>query len=423
MIIEYWINRKIYFEDNELEIEALKIIAKFLQGNQSISRLILVKNQLTDNAGEVLAPILKDNKTLVCINLISWAIRTKSATLIWEAIQNNETLTEINFSSLQGLYRNKIGVSAMAPLGNLLKTNKSLTILNLEGNCICDEGLKYLINGMRDHNKTLIELNIALNYISCKIIEDLSSCILTTNLERLNLESNKIGNIGIERLSKNLISKASCPLRRLNICDTGMESLGMNYLSFALKKNKSITHLNISENDWFSFKLKSIVNEKLDKKALLQKLEESDHEETFVSELFHNLVVMFWQNKALKVLEMNRWWIENEWFLSICEGLTKNQNIESLSLSHNKIDDDIPDSLATLMNAYMTNIKILDLSHNKIGSKTILNLAETLKINKILTQLNLENNEIDEEGGLALADIMKRNLVSITFNSFSSFLY
>ena len=258
------INKKIYFEENELEIEAFKVIAKYLQDNEKITRLFMIKNQLRDEAGDVLSNAIKGNRHLVWINMVSCAIRTKGAKLIFDALENNETLTEINFSSLQGLYRNKIGAPAMEPLGNLLKTNNSIAILNLSGNCIWDDGLEYLWKGIGHGNKGLIEFDIGANYITSVGWESLADWILKSNIERLNLEENKITSYGLEKLCKIFIKK-TWPITHLNIKEWGIDAIGMNHLMLSLKLNTSITHLKLNGNNVFQTSSIKFLMENADK--------------------------------------------------------------------------------------------------------------------------------------------------------------
>jgi hypothetical protein len=44
--------------------------------------------------------------------------------------------------------RNKVGPQGIEPFRHILKFNKFLTILNLSGNCIGNQGLEYLFEGL-----------------------------------------------------------------------------------------------------------------------------------------------------------------------------------------------------------------------------------------------------------------------------------
>ena len=84
----------------------------------------------------------------------------------------------------------------------MLSQSQMLQILNLSGNMIKNEGARILCNGLlKSSHKTLQSLDISDNEIthkSCKLIHDL---LIASNILRLNLRANNIGNKGGEILS------------------------------------------------------------------------------------------------------------------------------------------------------------------------------------------------------------------------------
>ena len=72
-------------------------------------------------------------------------------------LKSNTTLTTLD------LQRNSIGDEGACTLGDSLKSNSTLTILNLKNNSIGDEGARALSDSLKS-NSTLTELNISQNW-------------------------------------------------------------------------------------------------------------------------------------------------------------------------------------------------------------------------------------------------------------------
>ena len=104
-------------------------------------------------------------------------------------------------------------------------------------------------------------------------------------------------------------------------------------------------------------------------------------------------------------------------FNTIILGLKMNIPIKILKYGDATLSDNFA-SIKALAEVLKTNTTLteLDLERNNIGSKEVFVLAEALKINKTLVKLNLSQNNISNAGAKALAEALKINRTLINLN-------
>lgn len=98
----------------------------------------------------------------------------------------------------------------------------------------------------------------------------------------------------------------------------------------------------------------------------------------------------------------------DEEIIELADALHGNSVLTALSLSANKLTDESVKALAEAMrdNEALTE---LNLQANSIGDGGALALAEVLETNPTFTVLNLQQNLISDVGGRALVDVLKSN--------------
>ena len=90
----------------------------------------------------------------------------------------------------------------------------------------------------------------------------------------------------------------------------------------------------------------------------------------------------------------------------LADVLKSNTTVINLNLCDNDIDDAGAAGLADALK-FNTTLSVLNLSENSIGDAGAANLADALKWNKTLTELNLRDNFVYEAGAERLADALK----------------
>lgn len=159
-----------------------------------------------------------------------------------KGLEINRTLTELSMVK-SNLRVNEGNGRALA---NMLKTNRSLQVLNLAKNSeIGNQGAKHLAEGLK-MNSTLKTLNLN----DCGITTEGIKCMahaLTVNktLQNFDIERNKIKDEGVVCLAKAL--KANIGLTYLNLAECGMTDDSLNVLGICLAENRSIKTLRIGQ--------------------------------------------------------------------------------------------------------------------------------------------------------------------------------
>ncbi|KFH63132.1 hypothetical protein MVEG_11169 [Podila verticillata NRRL 6337] len=167
-------------------------------------------------------------------------IGAKDVGLLSETLKTNSTLTSLD------LHSNSIGDNGAAALSEALKTNSTLTTLDLRGNSIGDNGAQALGEALKT-NSTLATLHLCSNSIGDKGAVALSEAIkINSTLTNLYLQHNSIGENGAVALSEAL--KANSTLTTLGLRGNSIGENGAAALSEALKANSTLTTLGLREN-------------------------------------------------------------------------------------------------------------------------------------------------------------------------------
>ena len=112
-------------------------------------------------------------------------------------------------------------------------------MLNIADNSITNEGLRAIAAGLeRAPSKELVSLNLSHNDLDGVGAVESLNCFLesSSNLQLLNLNENKIGNDGLELLSK-AFNEGKSRLNRLYLASIGATAAGFKTLFMALKSN------------------------------------------------------------------------------------------------------------------------------------------------------------------------------------------
>lgn len=194
-----------------------------------------------------------------------------------------------------------------------------------------------------------------------------------TTLVELNVNGGNIGDAGTEAIANAL--EVNSALLYLTLSFNNIGKRGTAALSNALKRNRTLTALNLNNNG-------------IDPKLL--------------AEAFRS------NNVLVKVmLHCNN--IYNEGAEVIADALKSNSVLTWLSLNINKIGDTGAAALANILLKDNCALQLLALGLNQIGDEGATAFAEALKINNILTNLNLSSNTITNKGATAFSNALKVN--------------
>ncbi|KAG9069808.1 hypothetical protein KI688_009133 [Linnemannia hyalina] len=289
----------------------------------------------------ILAEALKTNSTLTTLDLGGNSIGFDGAKALAEALKTNSTLATLH------LWNNSIGSDGAKALAEALKTNSTLTTLDLGNNSIGSDGAKALAEALKT-NSTLTTLGLGNNSIGSDGAKALAEALKTNStLTTLDLGGNSIGFDGAKALAEAL--KTNSTLATLHLWNNSIGSDGAKALAEALKTNSTLTTLDLKYNS-----------------------------------------------------------IGSDGAKALAEALKTNSTLTTLHLWNNSIGSDGAKALAEALKTNST-LATLDLKYNSIGSDGAKALAEALKTNSTLATLDLKDNSIGSDGAKALAEARKTN--------------
>ncbi|KAK5604709.1 hypothetical protein CRENBAI_012449 [Crenichthys baileyi] len=241
--------------------------AHMMRKTSSLQYLDARNTPLLDHSAPFVARALRISGSLAVLHLENAGLSGRPLMLLATALKMNMNLRELYLAD------NKLnGLQDSAQLGNLLKFNCNIQILDLRNNHILDSGLAYLCEGLKEQRKGLVTLVLWNNQLTHNGMGYLAAALpCTQSLETLNLGHNSVGNEGVHKLKDGLIGnrsvlrlglasiKVSCEgavavaefiaesprLLRLDLRENEIKTGGLMALSLALKVNNSLLRLDL----------------------------------------------------------------------------------------------------------------------------------------------------------------------------------
>lgn len=218
--------------------EEMTPLFSVLENNSQLTRLILDKNKLVS----IMPKMIHSISTMS--NLIELSlIRNKINDDFGEQLIN--TLSTHN-RNLQMLYLsiNSIGIKTCQEISKFLLLDEcQLTILELQSNQIDDECLQELIAGMKV-NQTLSYLEIGYNKINTISGILLGEYLKTnTTLSTLNIKQNYLFNEGCGKILEGLAENGNSNIRSLNLIGNSIDDKVYSSIKNLVEKRKTLSDL------------------------------------------------------------------------------------------------------------------------------------------------------------------------------------
>ena len=233
---------------NKIGDEGATALAKALEGNTTLKKLILFSIQISDEGATALAEAMKGNTTMQTLYLSFNQISDKGATALAKAMKGNTTLQKLDLGS------NQISDEGATALGQALMGNTTLQRLYLYKNKISDEGATALVQAMKG-NTTLRHLHLGDNEIS-----DEGATALARLLHRMlsiyacGREITASGNSFVSDKGATALARAlerNTTLQELWLCNNKIsdETEGATALARALERNTTLQELWLPNNN------------------------------------------------------------------------------------------------------------------------------------------------------------------------------
>ncbi|GAB1603690.1 protein phosphatase 1 regulatory subunit 37-like isoform X1 [Argonauta hians] len=351
--------------NNEIGITGLLACSNMIRKTPSLHYLDARGCQLNDRIITIFGRSLKLGSNLTILHLENTSITENCLLVLVEALKKNEVLQELYLGD------NKLGPKSGKDVGNLLKFNSRLQLLDLRNNQLQNAGLKEICHGL------------------CQKVSP-------HGINTLVLWNNQITHLGMSYLSDTL-AKVEC-LETLNLGNNNITNEGIHYLKDGLLKSKSLMRLGL-QNTKISCEV-----ELLKKNEVLQELFLGDNKLGPNSGNDIGNLLKF--NSNLQLLDLRNNQLQDAGLNKICQGLCQKispHGINTLVLWNNQLTHLGMPYLADAL-AQIECLETLNLGNNSITNEGIRYLKDGLLKSKSLIRLGLQNTKILCEGAVALAE-------------------
>eukprot|EP00029_Vermamoeba_vermiformis_P011039 TRINITY_DN5967_c0_g1_i1.p1 TRINITY_DN5967_c0_g1~~TRINITY_DN5967_c0_g1_i1.p1 ORF type:complete len:484 (-),score=25.70 TRINITY_DN5967_c0_g1_i1:69-1520(-) len=309
------------------------------------------------------------NSTIVETLYIEFMFRKEWCFLLAETLKENQSITELDLGSVKP--------NSCKYFAELLKVNKTIKKLNfLDGSSIEDKGLCFISEVLENHNRTLTTLILQGNQIENEGCIRLCNALKkNTSVTSLDLSYNMLEYDAWKSIGDML--KNNSTLKVLGLIESGYKSEdGCVALVEGLKQNSTLTHLNILRNSF-------------------------DRNST------NALIDLVASNKSITSLSMASDLFEDPQIsIQLQEALISNTTIRSLNMSLCPIKSNGASALREVLKKNRT-LTQLDLQHNQLGSFGLSKIIEGLYEDDTLTRLNIIDNDITSHE--SLIDLLQIN--------------
>ncbi|XP_068748847.1 NLR family CARD domain-containing protein 3-like isoform X2 [Montipora capricornis] len=373
-----------------------KEMAKFFGSRLQLEKAFC--DGLNRELAAVCIETMKTNSTVTSLDLSAGNIDDASFAALAELLRRENSTLERLY-----LFGNEIGDVGADALAKGLKKNSTLTELDLPYNAIGEVGANALAKGLKE-NSTLTELNLSNNAIGDVGADALAEGLKgNSTLTLLVLSDNAIGDVGADALAKGL--KGNSTLTNLYLSENEIGDVGADALAKGLKENSTLTDLNLSNNAIGDVGADALAKG-LKENSTLTDLNLSNNAIGDVGA--DALAKGLKGNSTLTNLYLSENEIGDVGADALAKGLKENSTLRELKLSGNAIGDVGADALAKGLKENST-LELLELYNNAIGDVGADALAKGLKENSTLKWLNLSKNAIGDVGADALAKGLKEN--------------
>ena len=409
-----------YFTESIMNLEYPNII-KLDINNACISSI----NQMK----KIYSIFQRYSNNLRILSLSNNGINDKNAKILFAGLQNNNVLKFLNlsyneigeeglgtnfFSSNKSLNTLIIHHNLLGPIGsdylfNYLISNKHMNLKSLEigYNGITKDGTEYIAKYIKD-NQNLITINIEGNYLCNEGIKIICDSINQKNgkntISFLDLQNNNISNKGCQHLSDMLLESPF--INGISLRNNLLYNDGVNKIISGISNtNSNLVSLDISDSKIDESAMK-IISEKINKDTSLQKLILSYNDFSTAGNYINNLLI---QESNLKHLDFSFCNISTQFNL-IFQGLAKNTNVKLINFSGNYIPmrKEILNELGKVLsdNIYLKNLILNETNIDDIGMNYINN---NLEKNHSLMTLSLNHNYITKKSISGLENAIIKN--------------
>ena len=354
---------RLWLANNDLKSSA-DVVLQAIQGVTKLKAFDLDNNNMTSEVAEDLAEAIKSNPCLEQLELANNDLKS-SADVVLQALQGVTKLKKLNLGN------NNMTSEIAEDLAEVIKSNSCLEQLLLANNDLKSSAV-VVLQALRKNSKLKI-LCLHNNQMTGQVAKDLALVIRSNPcLEQLGLADNDLNLSAVVVLQA---LQGVTKLEVLNLENNNMTSDVSEDLATVINSHPCLKELYLSGNDLMSGTI-----------DVLQALE---------------------KNSMLRILRLHNNRMKGEVAEYLAGVIKSNPCLEQLGLANNDLKSSADVVLRALQG--VTKLKALDLGNNNITSEVAEDLAEVIKSNPCLEQLELANNDLKSS-----ADVVLRALQGVT---------
>lgn len=238
--------------DNNIGDYGLYKLKEYFDTKKTYLNTLILKNigRYKVNNMISLLNLLKTNTSLQTLNISSNIIHEEnSINILADLLTQNTTLTDLNISGTDVAYKNMSGISILKKLCINLKSNNTLTKLDLGYNYIDDNDLTSLINSLNPLNPFSINNSLSILHLNNNQIHisKASKLLTNKNIIELDLSSDFISSVDDMKIFCNELKKNNT-LTALYLDNCKIDDEMASELCETLKTNSSLTTLSLKNN-------------------------------------------------------------------------------------------------------------------------------------------------------------------------------
>ncbi|KAG9266015.1 ribonuclease inhibitor-like [Astyanax mexicanus] len=418
-----------------LATESCETIASILNfDSNNVRKIDLSDNDLQDSGLQYLAAGLKRSKCKLETLKLNSCLMMESCSTLAEVLDIKDSLLrELDLSN------NELQDNGMVQLSAGLKKS-TIEVIRLNNCSITDVGCDAVASALHS-NFSLKELDLDKNKIGQSGVQKLSDLLKNSNcaLEKLKLSYNNIKQEGYTSLAAALQSNSSSKLKELDLCGNDPGDKGVQEL-FNLQRNskhnltlrllKSTAAENAFAHLTKLLQANPLLLEELDLSGKIQGDSVMNQLSALLEDLHCRPKKLNLKNSRLtkqgcaaltsalcknpshlRELDLSGSETEKSAMEELCHVLRKGQfKLHQLKLSKCSISEKDCAALASALNSNPLHLIEMDLSENKLGDAGVKRLSELLhNSNCTLKKLNLSFCNISEEGYADLTSALQSN--------------
>ena len=380
--------RILCLSNNNIDDKSAKLLFSGLQNNNNLEILNLSYNEIGEDGLDT--NFFNINKSLHTLSLHHNLLGPNGADYLFNYLISNKF---IHLKSLEIGY-NGITKEGTEYMSKYIKNNEKLITFNIEGNYLCNEGIKIICESIsQNKNRNYISfLDIHNNNITNKGCDYISKLLSESPfINNISLKNNILERDGLNKIISTLSSEDS-NLISLDLSDTKLDDKAMKIISEKINKDITLQKLILSYNNFKS--AGNHINNLLIKETNLKYLDLSFCD---ISSQFNLIFQGLAKNQNLKLINFSGNYIpmKKEILIDLGKVLSDNINLINLVLNECNIDD-------IGMNYINNNLgknhslQTLSLNHNFITKKSISGLENSIQKSMVIKHVYLyENNDLN----------------------------